>query len=909
MSHESYWLHKARALLLPTPLAVVDMDGEPERARQLLAWLDPSLPADERWHPERWFETCHRDALAIHLPQLPATSPRPSPSDAISLPPLLHPMHGERPAHATDLSVPLGELRAQYQTWIDALVDRRRPPTSSAAYTELWHAWLSSLDLPAHAALRRLPGHLQVRDHTIFAHRSVAAALAGARFVRDPSHPPALLNVHCGPVQSFIAAARRTTDLWLGSFLINLLSYHAVRVIAKHCGPDSVIYPHLATLPLAQRDLEPLDPDRQTQEYWLRAAQPNRFVAIVDGGRAQDLAERAAAAVQTRWQMMGARVLSAMKARLGPNQSEGFADFERQISEHLEIDVVIQPWPDAAKAVRTMLSAAHPERQPPQAEHAGDYYAEVFGLGRRTLTAQRQLQTFAISPGSERPKCTLCGLREQLGPAQRHEQQPWWRQLRESLRRGSTPSSRDGDKGTLDLRAGEALCAVCLTKRFAHRFDLAREGGRKNPFGLDWDRPDDRVLLRFPSVASLASAPLRARLAGFAGHEAVRAWLDELDQLHELLNFEAPGNLIPGLGPIGRGQRVANPDGTWLYTRSYEPDTVARDHDLDTAELDQSLAARVEIAGGAFRRALRALAEDGETAVRATPYFAVIVADVDKMGQWLDGSHPQRPDLAEVISDPQVSASLADRKRRISSALHAEVSRRQGELSARTLHEIVERDHLGRVVYSGGDDLLAFVPLHSLWSCLTRLSSAFRAPEALGAAVGISVGVAIFDWRSPLSLVLSTARRAEQEAKQRGGDRIALALHVRSGAPIELELDWQLMAQLPIATEQLVEQRERALPPILRPAAVEQVRAELETLASVGLEAAFRQRATKLLGDQTTPPAWFEALLEARERALDPHSSAQLGQVLEVLLLIRFLVRERGGLALWTHPPSEDDRS
>ena len=41
-----------------------------------------------------------------------------------------------------------------------------------------------------------------------------------------------LLGIHIGPVQEFIAAARRSRDLWFGSWLLSELSKAAARGIA-----------------------------------------------------------------------------------------------------------------------------------------------------------------------------------------------------------------------------------------------------------------------------------------------------------------------------------------------------------------------------------------------------------------------------------------------------------------------------------------------------------------------------------------------------------------------------------------------------------------------------------------------------------------------------------------------------
>lgn len=162
------------------------------------------------------------------------------------------------------------------------------------------------------------------------------------------------------------------------------------------------------------------------------------------------------------------------------------------------------------------------------------------------------------------------------------------------------------------------------------------------------------------------------------------------------------------------------------------------------------------------------------------PYFAILVADGDRMG--------------ELIG------------RQESLEAHRQLSRRIGTF-AQEAGAIVERHH-GLLVYSGGDDVLAFLPANRAVACAKELAQAFR--EKVGGT--LSVGLAIVHYREPLSLSLGAAREAERAAKNKSapreeqGDRLAVALHTRGGAPLmvvrqwaELEnpqLDWEALVRL-----------------------------------------------------------------------------------------------------------------
>ena len=61
---------------------------------------------------------------------------------------------------------------------------------------------------------------------------------------------PALLRFQLGPVQDFIAAARITRDLWSGSYLISWLMTVGLKKLSALTGPDAVIFPNLHGQPV-----------------------------------------------------------------------------------------------------------------------------------------------------------------------------------------------------------------------------------------------------------------------------------------------------------------------------------------------------------------------------------------------------------------------------------------------------------------------------------------------------------------------------------------------------------------------------------------------------------------------------------------------------------------------------------
>ena len=141
------------------------------------------------------------------------------------------------------------------------------------------------------------------------------------------------------------------------------------------------------------------------------------------------------------------------------------------------------------------------------------------------------------------------------------------------------------------------------------------------------------------------------------------------------------------------------------------------------------------------------------------PYLAILAADGDAMG--------------ERISRIESS----DEHRRFSTRLAG---------FAQRVAAIVEQ-HVGCLVYAGGDDVLAFLPVNEVLTCARQLHDLFISliPEAT-----LSVGIAIGHFMEPLEDLLTHARKAERQSKLPDRNGLAVHLHPHSGAPVKIRQSW-----------------------------------------------------------------------------------------------------------------------
>ena len=117
----------------------------------------------------------------------------------------------------------------------------------------------------------------------------------------------------------------------------------------------------------------------------------------------------------------------------------------------------------------------------------------------------------------------------------------------------------------------------------------------------------------------------------------------------------------------------------------------------------------------------------------------------------------------------------------------------------------IVKENNGCLIYAGGDDVMAFVPMGTALKCADELRLAFAetmAPicksQGITTLPTLSVGMAIVHHSEPLSNVLDYARRAEKIAKNIDGkNALAISQNKRSGAPIVVSGKWETQGNLP----------------------------------------------------------------------------------------------------------------
>jgi CRISPR-associated protein Cmr2 len=762
-------------------------------------------------------------AAAADRPQWPFEDGRPRPAWAnvrfVEQPVLIHPLSGEPISLGKLADIPAAHIRSASLDHFDALIERgddgrpdyrltqlafwRFGPEPALAAPELGELW------------RLLPADTRVPDHNIWQHLDVVSALAGAMAADDA---PALLAMSFGPVQGFIAQARSTSDLWAGSHLLSSLVWEGLAVLCRALGPDAVLFPNLRGIAAVDRWLLQLAPHwRERFERigapWLErtsdanplyaATLPNKFMAVVPAASAQALAEGVADAVRAKARQWATEAASEVFEAAGRDRSDS-AHWRVQVREQLhgfpEIHWASAEWPVAplgepadATALRQALQAFGSDGlfgekvwQVLNREveldgsaffkpNAGIFYPAVHDLVERALASVKSLRPF--EPLAQQGfRCTLDGEHEWL--------------TEDPTQLGLPPNARASHSvwgaltGRFGIKAGEHLGAIATLKRLWPSLFAAQ---------LRKDLGFDAVNRYVVSTHTMALAtPLARLLANFDG--AARSRLIAL------------ADKVEGADPAVLPACLA---------------AALRHVDADAARLLRRLPAALDRAREDGDDALQSRVTEVFGGVRPETYYALILMDGDRMGAWMAGNEPAFQRRFADTWHPQVRTAVEqkfghrpalrdyfDSWRPASPARHAAISAVLNDFSTHVARHVVEQVFKGKLLYAGGDDLLAMVSVDDLLPCMLLLRAAYsgvgewsalpgfgelqglqlrrgyvalgeRLLPMMGTQATASMGAVVAHHQAPLARVLRELRRAEQQAKQhRGGERNAFCLRI-----------------------------------------------------------------------------------------------------------------------------------
>ena len=189
-----------------------------------------------------------------------------------------------------------------------------------------------------------------------------------------------------------------------------------------------------------------------------------------------------------------------------------------------------------------------------------------------------------------------------------------------------------------------------------------------------------------------------------------------------------------------------------------------------------------------------------------------------KISQYLEYSfsrseRPPEPYIAFLCADgDKMGAALSAMK---SADEHGKFSQSLSRFALKARDVISE--NFGICVYTGGDDVMAFLPLGNALDCARGLYDLFKDTMKDYPDVSLSVGIAIAHAMENLEYLFNFGREAESIAKkgvnnkavEKGNDRNGLAISVRSrgNIPFTVREQWKPKTDSHVLSEMSIEQR------------------------------------------------------------------------------------------------------
>ena len=792
---EQYWERKMRIFLHDPVDKALRIQGHETRASRIANALGISTPDKS--------EVVLADIMASGLDRanLPGYSSNPTANGAIDFakyPEITHPISGaalkftgpyDSAPEVTDQIVEMIEKDTNdtsqvwdKQTYFNYLFFMLRKRLIAENCGNLGFLW------------DKIPADSRIPDHAIWNHAAMVSALHTA-FIESETGGASMVVVSLTPVQPFIGKTRKLRDHWVASVILSWLTFEGICAVMENLGPDHVLYPSLQDQPLveaylsnsfehffdAYRDKVQMDKDETVASF------PNKFVFLAPSGQEEAFVAAVQERIQTQWKGLADIVLSWIDP--GNNDALGTL-FNRQVENWWQFS-----WSSAHLV--SLKNQADIEALFEKDKFAGlfktigafsrkytraDYVYPVTHSLVQTIMAVGKNVPVAVRNKEPGMKCPVCGELEILHDLSgsdhgareyKNATDKFWQRL---SRRFSNPGGTDSSEthGSSMLKSNETLCAICSIKRFAP--NALEKLGKTHMLRRVFKDGN------FPSTTELATMEFRDRLK--------------------------QEGLLPADGErYGALERR-------LIDELHEGDQESGGYSEDVARL------------------LKAAKNKNIVRDETDNYYAVLMMDGDKIGElvngtsiaakWKDVLHPRlvkRYTSGVLTAEWDLWADYLNRQRILSPALHATLSESLGVFSLYAVPRIVKA-HRGKLIYAGGDDVAAVLPLSKAFDAARKIQQAYNmrfatltdqgvrelGPETdgsvpvmvlpgKGTSISISASLLICHHKQPLRGALEEGHRLLDAGAKEGAGRnaVVIRLRKRSGHERDFAVQWNAL--------------------------------------------------------------------------------------------------------------------
>jgi CRISPR-associated protein Cmr2 len=677
-------------------------------------------------------------------------------------------------------------------------------------------------------SLLLMPAETRLPDSSIWNHASLTAAMAGALAGYDltqsdienwqdkrKSHPY-LAVFSFTPVQELIKASRKMRDFWAGSWILHYLCAKVSWAIASKYGPDCLIYPNLFKQPLIDHWLLSKWPEFQdwipqpSDHQLLTAGFPNVLVMVLPKGKVEAAMQMAEQTLQEEWLHIADLSFKELQDRcwmsssdpewqLKPDHKTWQGWLKAQWQTYWSaISIGKEGTPFKSAAIETgrasefsawieaqnvayrvtgklklfqddeiaFLRAAYQQRLETQGRrfsvNVGSWWPYIFDFARAALEGAKNSRTWEL-PTAFGVRSTISG----LGPVV-HPSCDW-------LSEGEVKQFWKNHIGLFD--GNEQLNATETVKRTLHK--ILPE--------LLTTTSTETLRVTYPDLTAGVAGYLKTHPRSHHEHfrrlcRKIRTALGQRGLRLDELNFDDPWG-VPWIDDSQEfnlcPSRCLSP--SWLL------------EDSDQLE-EQKLSPQAE---------LDTILSESYPKNNPADWYVLAAGDGDGMSKWLKGkklcSYAKYVASRMSVPEPVHNAyqEFLNLPKRMGPSTHSALSRALLDFSNQLVPYLTERRYAGRLIYSGGDDVLAYTNLWEWDAWLWDIRECFRGqPDPLGEfdesghywrwvrgqtphtlssrplftmgkAATISFGIVIAHHSVPLAIALENLWEAEKEGAKK----------------------------------------------------------------------------------------------------------------------------------------------
>lgn len=519
-----------------------------------------------------------------------------------------------------------------------------------------------------------------------------------------------------GPVQGFVAQARRTRDFWAGSFLLSWLSGVAMAEIQRQGG--------IINFPLPADNYLDWIQGQANGEAPRQGGIPNRFKALSAEVPKEFDGKLLEQTVRAAWIALAEHVWK--NDELGQISSEITRQiWDRQNHNFWEISWVKTTDQEASSLLD-------------QRKNWRSHYPQAEGGVKCMMMDGWQELSGSLTPGlSSKKKDT--------------ELKRFWTQVRGLKRSGMQT----------DLAEDEHLCALAYVKRrFARYFDTF---SATLPSGLKlkgW-----KLAVGMPSVSYMAAVHWLEKLVECVSHAELSQLLSIADEVNPARDEWETRIACLEKQKHGKHSEYANDlrhflslDANMFFEHAQEKASLYG-YSIKAIEKLQRKVCEIQNNHPEFQEPL-------------SPFYAILLMDGDSLGSHMSKEANQKP----------ISTALNDFT---------------GGVPA-----IVE-NHNGFLIYAGGDDVLALLPMEDALRCaaevrrhyLASFEEAFKEmKDEDKIPASISAAIQYVHVKTPLGIVLGDAHHLLDDVAKDGAGRDAVAVRVwkTGGVVLEWAQPWKI---------------------------------------------------------------------------------------------------------------------